>query len=184
MTTAANYTQLSFRGRNDDGSEAAATWQAAENVNWGQIVGVKFRVRFEIQENNSVGTANTFILQHAINGAAFVTTTTSTTGVQLVASGTVADAAATTNQNTTSAKTFLAGIFDSNGTVASLTLNNTHTEMEYCLQLVSANLFNGDQIQFRVTKAAGAALDVYSQTPTIAATGGAEININSAQGWA
>ena len=41
----AAFDQDSFRGRNDDGSEAAATWKANANVNWTQSVDENFRRR-------------------------------------------------------------------------------------------------------------------------------------------
>jgi hypothetical protein len=43
-----NFTQVTFRGRNDDGSEVLATWKAAAGVDWNQVEDETFRVRFGV----------------------------------------------------------------------------------------------------------------------------------------
>ena len=74
-----NVVQVEFRGRNDDGSQAAATWVAVLNTNWTQVSETPFRVRFTLTETNAEGTTETFVLQHSINGGTDWTTTTTST---------------------------------------------------------------------------------------------------------
>lgn len=166
---AASYEQEAFRFRNDDGTETTATWKAAENTNFTLLVDANqtFRLRIELQENNSTGTAAAFTIRYSKNGAAYATVTTATSDIKLVASGTVADATATTNQLTTSVKTHVNGQFDSNGTVANITINNQSTELEYCLQGVAANLVHGDTYDFRCYRGGTTALQTYTRTPRL-----------------
>lgn len=169
MGATATYEQDAYRFRNDDGTETTATWKANENTDLTLLCDSNqtFRLRLELQENSSVGTARSFIIRYSKNGGAYATVTTATTDIKLVASGTVADATSTTNQLTTSAKTFTAGQFDSNGTVANVTINNTQTEMEYCLQALTAGVAHADTYAFRVYISPTTALNTYTRTATL-----------------
>lgn len=162
----ANFVQQQFRGRNDDGSQTAATWKAATNTNWTQSVGVPFRIRFSIQETAGASATKTLVVQHNRNSTGWVTTTTSSANVTLVASASVSDGTATTQQ--ISSGSFVVGSFDSNGSVSSVTLISQFTEMEYCLQLSGSTIVNGDTLQFRVVDN-GTALNGYTATPTVTA---------------
>ena len=72
----ANVVQQSFRGRNDDGSETAATWIAATNTNWTQAADETFRVRFVVQETAGGAASGSYVVQRNINGGGWVTVTT------------------------------------------------------------------------------------------------------------
>lgn len=162
-----NTEQLSFRGRNDDGSESGATWKVLVNTDWTQAVDENFRVRFEIEEDAGASFTLDPQLQYNLNGAGWNNVTGASSVVRATASPNVADGAATTNQLTQSGLGFVAGVFDEvDGLAGSQTLNNQHTEVEYCVQIRSADVNNGDTVQLRVTDA-GTALNVYTQTPTI-----------------
>lgn len=159
-----NVVQQQFRGRNDDGSETAATWKAATNTNWTQPTGEKFRVRLTIEEIAG-GAANnySYVLEYSINGGAW--TSMATTGpIHSSPSNFVTNGIPTTQQISTGS--FVAGQFDDNSSVSNISLTNQVTEMEYCLLIDSATINNGDTIQLRATNN-GTALDGYNATPTI-----------------
>lgn len=160
----ANVVQQQFRGRNDDGSETAASWKAATNTNWTQPVEQKFRVRVTIAETAG-GAANnySYVLQYNINGTGW--TNMGTTGpIHSSPSGFVTNGTPTTQQISTG--TFVAGQFDDNSSVSNISLTNQVTEMEYCLLIDAATINNNDTIQLRATNG-GTALNGYTATPTI-----------------
>ena len=167
LVGASSLEQLTFRGRNDDGTETGAFWRAAVNTGWTQAVDANFRVRFEIEEDNAVAIALVGQLQYNLAAAGWNNVTGSSSVVKSVASASIADGVATTNILTGSAKTFTAGSIDEvDGACASVSLNNTHTELEYVLQIVSGDVTDGQTLQLRVTNN-GTALQTYTQTPTI-----------------
>lgn len=170
MSGSSAITQRSFRVRNDDGTETTATWKAAENTNVSQVWDVNFRLRFEIEETGSVSLASTYKLQRSINGGTYADVNSTSTGARPAASANFADGAATTNQITTSTRAFVAGTMDEvDGAVASVTLSNQQTELEFSLQLRSADLVAGDTVAFRLVRGASTALNVYTNTPTLTA---------------
>ena len=64
--------QDAFRGRNDDGTEATATWIALINTNWSQAVDVNFRVRFNIHQSSGGGGPLVCQLQYNLASAGWV----------------------------------------------------------------------------------------------------------------
>ena len=173
----AAFNQKAFRGRNDDGTEATATWKAAQNTNFSQIEDTAFRIRFEVQETAGCAKANftTIQLQRNLNSAGWVNVTASSTVVASVASPNVADGAATTNQLTVGTGTFVGGGgFDEVNGVAGSNLMDVaasgHFEVEYSIQLLSAGVNPGDTVQLRVTDG-GTAFAAYDATPTVTVTG-------------
>lgn len=166
-------TQASFRGRNDDGSESAATWKAAADTNWSQPVDENFRVRFLVQETGA-GTAGssdtTFELQYNLGGAGWNNVTGSSSVVRSSASSSVADGADTTQQ--VGSGTFVSpnsGFDEVDGVCGGAALDfagDDEVEVEFCVQIRSADVNNSDTIQLRVTYNTGTAL-TYSQTPTV-----------------
>lgn len=169
--TTATLTQTTFRGRNDDGSETTATWKATAGTDWTQLVDTNFRVRFNVNASVAAPTQNTaFILRYSLNGAAFAPVSASSTVVRAVASPNVADGAATTEQ-LAGAGTFNAGTFDEvDGSATGFTAataTGQDTEVEYCVQIRSADVANGDTINLRVHLNTGQAIDAYTDTPII-----------------
>lgn len=59
--------QYSFRGRNDDGNEAAATWIDAADTNWSQTVDETFRARFLVKETSGDASTTGFEWQCKLN---------------------------------------------------------------------------------------------------------------------
>lgn len=162
-----NTEQIAFRGRNDDGSETTATWIAAQNTNWTQAVGNNFRVRFEIEEDGGKAFTLDGRLQYNKNAAGWNNVNGTSANVRAFASPNIADGVATTNQLTASALTFVAGSIDEvDGATAAVSLTSQHTELEFVLQIVSADVAHGDTIELRITDA-GTALNVYTATPSI-----------------
>ena len=159
--------QSAFRWRNDNGSESTATWKDTENT---AITGVSLteiiRLRLEIEETNGGATTVNARLEFSSDATSCTTGTwttldTSTTAWRVTASGNITNGDPTTNQLTTSAKTFAAGrIFDTqNEDTTGVSLNNTHTEWEWAIRGDGAA--NGTTYRFRVTDA-GAVLNTYS----------------------
>jgi hypothetical protein len=160
--------QLTFRGRNDDGSETTATWIAAANTNWSQLVDANFRVRFEVQEIGGTSGSSTAQLQYNKNGAGWNSVTGASSVVRSSASSNFSDGAATTNQLTGATGTFAAGTLDEgDGAVGSVSLAaNGHTEWEFSVQIRSVDVVNGDTVQLRLTFG-GDASPLYTQTPNV-----------------
>jgi CheY-like chemotaxis protein len=162
-TPVPEFTQAKFRGRNDDGGEAApptgASWKAAENTDWNQMPDTSFRVRFLIQQTDGYDVSDkSFQLQYRHNGGSWTNVTGSSSYVKAVASGTVSDGTDTTEQMSGS-QNFLTGdnnAFDGGdgvaggGTAMDFTGANDEVELEYCLQIVGADTSVADAIELRV----------------------------------
>lgn len=163
----ASIDQDSFRGRNDDGSETTATWKANANVNWTQTVDQNFRVRFLLQETGG-GTKNNFTAQlsYNLNAAGWVNVTGTSSVVRATASPNVAGGADCTQQ--IGAGTFISnndGFDEVDGASGGANLDftaNTEAEVEFSVQIRSADVVNNDSVQLRI---AGA--DTWTNTPTI-----------------
>jgi len=178
MSCTAAWNQKAFRGRNDDGSETTATWKANQNVNWSQAKDANVRVRFEVQETAGCAKNNfsTIQLQYNRNGAGWNNVTGSSSVVRSSASPNVADGAATTDQLTAGTGAFVGGGgFDEvNGVAGSTAMDvaaSGHFEVEYCVQVRSADVASGDTIQLRVTDG-GTAFAAYDATPSVTVSSG------------
>ena len=175
MTCPASFTQVTFRGRNDDGNETTATWKDVAGADWTQKVDTNFRIRFVIQEGaNCAGNNKVWRLQYNLAGAGWVDCSASSIVVWASASGNLADGAATTDQlagtGTFQGGSPTTGGFDEgdcNAGGASMDLAALgHCEPEFCVQIRSADVTNGQTLQLRVTDA-GTAIAAYTDTPTI-----------------
>jgi hypothetical protein len=163
------FDQDSFRGRNDDGSETTATWQADANVNWTQVMDQNFRVRFVVQETGESAAADkSFQLEYNHNGGGWNDVSGASSVVRATASPNVADGADTTQQ--VGSGTFVspnAGFDEVNGLAGGTSLDfsgSDEVEVEYSVQIRSADVSDTDTIQLRVKS-----LDSYTKTPTITA---------------
>ncbi len=168
------FTQESFRARNDDGDEDEATWKKAADLDWNQVADVKFRVRFLIQHTGgSDVTDKSFQLQYRYNGGSWADVTGSSSYVKAVASGTVSDGTNTTEQ-LNGDQAFLTGDnygFDGSDGLAGggpdmdFIGANDEVELEYCLQIVGTDVSVGESIELRVFDASSTY--VYTETPLI-----------------
>jgi len=162
------YDQEAYRFRNDDGSEAAATWMAAENVDVNPALDTNFRVRFAIEETAGGSESLALHLRQSINGGGY-TAVSESTAVKLVASSHVANEEATTDQ-LGGAGTFRAGQVKEAGadtSVVATLQGNDHTEHEWVLLLDSAQLSADDVVTLRLYQPLGVVLDTYTRTPSI-----------------
>lgn len=172
MSCTASFTQNGFRGRNDDGNETTATWKATQGTDWTQKVDTNFRVRFQMQEGAACAGANiVWRLQYNLAAAGWVDCSASSIVVRASASANLADAGNLTDQLTGGTGTFmgLTGFdeVDCNAGGASMDVAASgHAEAEFCVQIRSAAVTDGQTLQLRVTNA-GTAIAAYSSTPTI-----------------
>lgn len=166
--TTAAFTQTHARFRNDDGSETTATWSAAEDANATIGVDANFRIRLQVDETAG-GTLNNFVgvLRYSHNSGAYTAVTGASSVVRASASANFADEAATTNQLTAPTGTFLTGAMDeADGSAGTTQIDfgaGQFTELEYCVQIVSTDVVNGDTIDFRVYRGTNA-LNSYAVT--------------------
>ena len=166
------WVQVSFRLRNDDGSESAATWVAAINTNASLNVDTNYRVRFGV---HNAGTASGDLvaqLQYNLASAGWNNVSGSSSVVRASLSTHFADDAATTEQMG-GARTFLTaepGMDEDNGRAGELGVNiqdvTEEWEVEYCFQIRSADVTNGQTLQLRLVNTA-TAFTTYTNTPTI-----------------
>lgn len=162
------FTQVSARGRNDDGTQVTATWKAATGTNWTQRMDVPLRVRFDCSETGTTAATLAGQLQCNLNGGAFQAVNASSTIVKAVAGANSIDGVATTQQ--ISSGTFVAGSCDAADGLCATTASiaqNSHTELEYCIQFVSANMSAGSTVQLRVVRSTATAFGTYTFTPTV-----------------
>ena len=165
--------QASFRGRNDDGSETAATWIAAADANFTQDPDKNFRIRFLVTESaGGVSNNVTPQLQYNLGGAGWNTVNASSSVVRSSASTHFADDDNTTQQ--IGSGTFIspnAGMDEDNGSTGEGNeidfAGNDEVEVEYCIQIRSADTSKGDTIQLRLINGSLTPLDNYNQTPSI-----------------
>ena len=166
------FDQDSFRGRNDDGSEAAATWIAASNLNWTQNTDENFRVRFLLQETAG-GSADDVQpqLQYNLNAAGWNDVNAASAVARSSPSGHFAEDADTTQQ--IGAGTFItpnSGMDEDEGRAGELNdidfTGNDEVEVEFCLQIRAADVADSDTVELRLIQA-GVALDTYTNTPAL-----------------
>lgn len=170
-TVTSVWNQLAFRWRKDDGNETTATWWAANDTNPSPgdlTLDANVRIRFEIEETatGTDGATLTAQLQYSLNSTTSYNNVTGASSVVRSSAGGGTDGEPTTNLVDTSARAFQAGEYDEvDGVTAALSgLSNESTNVEYCVQIRSADVTGGDVIRLRVINSA-TPLDTYTQTP-------------------
>jgi hypothetical protein len=163
--------QARFRFRTDAAAvDTAATWAAAENVNWAPTstqAKAPFRLRFTINSTGTTATASSaWQLYMSRNGGAYAPVTTTTPFVQSADAGASADETAiTSNQLTAGSGTRVSGVYDETGATAAKILGATsYMELEFGVTFNGAT--EGDTYDFRVYLAA-VALSTYTVTPRV-----------------
>ena len=159
MAVSITFTQDAFRGRNDDGPEATATWKAPINTNWVQPAETPFRIRFLVHRNNESSSQNGHMdLYVSKNSGAFelIDSAVSTCPVIPVLSATLEAQGTDTTQQLGTGTYLVNNNGINNGTSSAQTEAATWTngilqeaEMEYCLKIVRANVQIGDTLEFR-----------------------------------
>jgi hypothetical protein len=170
----ATFTQNSFRFRNNDNGETNASWIANANTNITPTVGAPgliLRIRIAATQTGTAGTL-TGRLYIAKNGGSYAQASASaTTGCRVGTNTTYfADNDATTQQ--LSSGTFVAGKMDcaTGQTTATASMaTNAVTDHEYEIELVFADLANGDYFDFRERNST-TAFGTYTNTGRITVT--------------
>lgn len=177
MISSPVYDQAAYRIGNDNGSESAYTFAAAENtgINPTLIADANYSLRIAVTDAIASGAGtDDWQLQVSINGGAFNNVTTSSTGAKAFNSSNLTDGGATTARLTTvdtlTFNTFVAGLISEDGLADNLGLtSNGYTEFVFTITLVNADLNNADVLTFRIL-CNGVVLNSYTQTPTITIT--------------
>lgn len=169
MSTA-SFSQISFRFRNDDGNETAATWRQVQNTNDTIALNTPFRLRIRIDETASVAwTSKVWAMRVSINGGVY--SPPSVAQCPLTLSANFAQNDNCTTQLTGGTGTFVAtnaGMQESGNSTNSGTAGQIF-EIETCMTLSSAGGANvGDTFDFRIYDT-GAAIAVYTVTPRMTA---------------
>ena len=144
------WTQVSARFRNDDGSEAAATWKAALNVNLKAGPSLQLRLRICVKCSGTTSGSFTPQLRYSKNAAAYTSVTASSADVRAVDSPNLTDDAATTKQISVNANWSAGKVDDVSGAMTSTAVTTGYdTEMEWSIKLEDSALANGDTLDFR-----------------------------------
>lgn len=163
-------TQTHARFRNDDGSETAATWLASEDNNASLLTNKNYRLRLQVEQSAATFSLITPELRYSLNGGAYTRVNATSSVVRSSASTQFADDDATTAQLTATGVFTPGKMDDVDGITASISpgTSDDSTEVEYCFQIVDADVAAGDTIDFRVyhyPAGSPAALDAYTVTP-------------------
>lgn len=167
---AATINQAAFRSYDDDGTESAATPIAAINADWSQDVDTIFRMRFVITETGGGMASNlTPQLEYNLASAGWNPVNATSSVVQSVASAFVSDGAHCTQR--VGSGTFVGSQdgWDSGDGLAggaNFDLTSNESETEFCVQILSGDVTDGQTLQLRATNA-GTVFTNYNQTPTI-----------------
>jgi hypothetical protein len=163
----ANTVQVGFQGRDDDVALNSGTFTHNPDTDWSQDADVVFRVRFAVEENAGGDATASGQLEANLNGGAFQNVTTGSSIVKAVTSSQFTDGAATSDLGIGGAGNFVAGSGSHTGDTADVALISQHTELEYAVQIVSADVANGNTIVLRI-----AGLNSYTIAgPTLTVTG-------------
>src|SRR5210317_1593906 len=157
MSVMESWTQTTFRYRDDDGSESAATWRQTAGTNDTLNLDTTYRMRFLITATHTGGSGSfdfTGGFQYNVDAAGWNNITTSSSNVRAVASAdtswTISDDDVTTEQLAGGA-TFVAGNMDETGTCSAVSISDTgESEFELVFQLLSAGLSGGESVQIRM----------------------------------
>lgn len=166
-----SYDLTAFRFYEDDGSESAASAIAAQNTNISRNVlsapTLSLRVRVQESGGASGATTDDWQLQYSKNSGTWTNVTSGSSNVTGFNSANLADGGATTNRLGAGSGSFVAGKISEDGLLddSQLTASN-YTEFLYTLSLVSADVADGDTLDFRVLHNA-TVFDVYTRTPRI-----------------
>jgi len=157
---APTFTQDAYRGRNDDGSEATATWKAGLNELWVQQVDTTFRARFLVSRPSEASDQNgRFAVWVSHNGGAYeeCNSTVGTSPVEDIASGSLDAQDSDTTQQLGSG-TYLVnnnGVNNNNGVAktgsAFWALGTAQeADMEFSLQIVGSRVSPGDTLALKL----------------------------------
>ncbi|MHC4497500.1 MAG: hypothetical protein ACYS21_00135, partial [Planctomycetota bacterium] len=165
-------TQTHYRWRNDDGSQAAATWKAAEDEVSTRAKSGNLRLRF-VATNTGAASANNYqyLIEYATSTSgpwtAVPVTASASEHFEMTTTSQYADGDATTAQ-LTGTGSWAAGkcVEDPNNKTANYSLTNgDYTEFEYCFE-ATTDAIDGEVYYFRLTND-GVVLDAYDKYPEL-----------------
>ncbi len=168
-------TQARWRIYADDGSETTSTPLNGENANVTLAPGVTYHLRIGLDETGagSIAGATTddYQLQYSKNGGGFTNVTGASSNVIGVNSANLTDAGTTTQRLSAGGGSFVAGEIAEDGLLddRQVTANN-FTEFLYAIQIVGADVAEGDTLDFRVLLNGATTNMTYSVTPRLTAT--------------
>lgn len=160
------YKQYAYRFRNEDGTEATATWYAAQDTNVNMFSTEKFRLRIGIQSwRNFHPVVGNFRLQYSENYGTWTNVPSSgTTGhpVTFNNTGSLTDFGKTTQQLTggsgtfnTTGRTYVSNIGDFYYEGVIDFYINEYAEFEYSLRLISGEVDPATVLRFRMVSMEG-----------------------------
>lgn len=166
--TQPSFTQVTFRSRNDNGSETTATWRQTQGTDDTYTTDTNYRIRFLIDETASRAWSNvTWNLYYSLNSGTY-TAVGSGQPVKLSLSGNFTNGDNCTSQLTGGSGSFLtsnAGMCESSGATNTGAAGN-YFEVEFCIQIDSAYVAHNDTINLRVYNGTSA-IATYTDTPII-----------------
>ena len=160
--------QQSFAKVDDDGIANAGTL-GTTNANWTQLVDQPIRIRFLVNTVDKDETDGYHLAQN-FNGGGYAPVTASSTEVKAVASehSTPPTDGDATTERLSGPDTFVAGQWVDDAVVDSMVIaNGEETELEFCIELVGADLTDALTILFEVRFDNDNSLDSYTNRPTV-----------------
>jgi hypothetical protein len=177
--------QVAYRGYADDAAMGSATPKANQNVGWTQVVDQNFRIRFEIQQTTTYASeACSVECQYNLNGGAWGAADNTTNVIQTATSPHVTNQAATVDTLTAGTGTFVTGRFIEAPDWASNSISfpaSGHTEVEFCLKIIAADVVHNDEIQLKASRVAGGDFEAWSQIATVTVSESADTNAPATQ---
>ncbi len=165
-----NNRQVHYRTRTDSGGiDASPTWGAAEDTAFWPGYNTNFRLRAVVENTGtaagSIGSASFF----RCGFATAVAISTTSAFIKAADASTSADAAAVTVQRLTSGTgVFQNGQYDEDGSLSAYSLTNGNfTELEYGLQLLSADLGGGETVTFQINSTVTRVVDATYTSPNV-----------------
>ena len=146
------FDHTNFQFYADDGSESAATALAAVNTDITLASDGECRYRGEIDNDSANNAAaENFRLEYSHNSGSYSNVFATSSVIINKASAFVSDNTVTTNRISGVGSTFTAGLFESSsGVPASIAVDSDeHTEIEFMLGIVTADVSDGDTIDLR-----------------------------------
>ena len=145
--------QAGYRWRNDDGSETAATWKAAENANPALLaLDTNHRLRYVVDETGGTAPVDNLQLQSQFrkNGGTWTNISGSSLNVRATTSTHFADDDATTRQLASGTGTFVTGAMAETGLAGDL--NQIDFRTTHIKDLFGVNVFNEEAQKARLPK--------------------------------
>ena len=149
---------IAMRARNDDGSQATATWIQAQDVTAVTASDKNVRIRASIDNSSGSTTNYKYRLEYKLLSDS-TWTPVGTGAVQIAASENISNGGETSTPQLTTppnrtTNDFVAGkVWDDENGETSVTLNdNKYTELEWCVTFDSGETNPNENYQFRVTR--------------------------------